>query len=80
MGLGLGLGLGLRLGMRVGARLRFGARRGRLQLGEHVALAEVGEVDEAVGLRGAEARGGPLEGERDDQVDGRVLGLPVGQG
>eukprot|EP00964_Phaeocystis_antarctica_P080214 scaffold50085_cov36-Phaeocystis_antarctica.AAC.1 len=55
-------------------------RRRRLQLGQHVALAEVGEVDEAVGLRRAQPRGRPLERERDDKVDGRVLRLPVGGG
>ena len=78
--MGLGAGVRAEAWHEGWARLRVGARRGRLQLGEHMALAEVGEVDEAVGLRGAEARGGPLEGERDDEIDGRVLGLPVGQG
>ena len=57
---------------KVGARARAGASArlsvgvSCLQLGQHMTLAEVGQVDEAVGLRRAESRGRSLECERDD--------------
>eukprot|EP00965_Chrysotila_dentata_P102444 3381837-Pleurochrysis_carterae.AAC.1 len=48
-----------------------------LQLGDDVLVEKVDEVDKLVGLRGAELGGAALDGERDDEEDGHVFGLPA---